>query len=72
MRRVRSLYGSRLRGLRERQGLTLADVGAYVGVTDSAVSKWEFGHTDPTISNLVDLCVYLGTTADYLLGLADQ
>ncbi|HRS37503.1 MAG TPA: helix-turn-helix transcriptional regulator [Thermoanaerobaculia bacterium] len=61
---------SRLRsvlGRRTQQSLATA-----LGVNQGTVSKWLSRHRTPDIETLMRLCLELGVSADYLLGLADD
>lgn len=60
-------FGNFLRELRERSGLSQYQLGALVGVTDKAVSKWENGTARPKSTTLYKLSDILGVTADELL-----
>lgn len=44
--------GENIRRLRERMGLSQAELGAVAGVTDKAVSSWETGTKKPRMSAL--------------------
>lgn len=59
--------GVRIRGLREKQGLTQSQVAHSVMLSAQAVSKWERGENAPDISVLVDLARLLGVSTDFLL-----
>ena len=48
-----------------------ADLAEKINHAKSAVSYWERGMKEPTISVLKELCLVLEVSADYLLGLAD-
>ena len=49
-------FGNFISALRERCGLSQYQLGALVGVTDKAVSKWENGEAYPEMSNILALC----------------
>lgn len=53
--------------LRKAAGITQEQLGAKLGVSGQAVSKWEKGESMPDILLLPDLCKLLGTSADDLL-----
>lgn len=55
--------------LRKAKGLTQEQLGAKLGISGQAVSKWEKGETLPDILLLPDLCKILGISADELLEL---
>lgn len=56
-----------IRSLRQKQGLTQAQLGDMIGVGDKAVSKWERGCGAPDISLLAALSRALKTDIDALL-----
>ena len=60
-------FGDRLRGLRERAGLTQEEVATALGLTRPAVGRWETGRSRPRLDKLEQLAGILGTTAYYLL-----
>lgn len=49
-----------LRAAREKRGLTLEDVGRYMGVSPSAVSQWERGASSPRDWRKRKLARFLG------------
>lgn len=53
-------FGFRLRELRERAGLTQAQLADAVGVKVLAVTRWERGEREPGWSNIVALAAALG------------
>ncbi|MBL4952264.1 helix-turn-helix transcriptional regulator [Neobacillus sp. YIM B02564] len=58
--------------LRKQFDMTQGDVAAYVGVSNSAVSKWEQGLSYPDLSLLPKLATLLDVTIDELLGYEPQ
>ncbi|MBQ3860044.1 MAG: helix-turn-helix domain-containing protein [Clostridia bacterium] len=67
-------FGNHLTELRKMRGLSQAQLGALLGVTDKAVSKWENARAMPDSRILARLSELLGVTADDLLAtrLADR
>jgi transcriptional regulator with XRE-family HTH domain len=64
-----SSFGLRLRRLRERQGLSQADLSALSGVSKSLVEKIEQGLTaDPKLTTLRALARALEVSLDELAG----
>lgn len=55
-----------LRRKRKARRMTLAALGQELGVTHQAVSRWEQGHTTPTIDLLPDLAAALDCRIDDL------
>ncbi len=60
-------FGNFLHELRLRRGLTQYQLGALVGVSDKAVSKWENGFSKPQSSILYKLSDVLEISVDELL-----
>ncbi len=60
-------FGNFLHELRSRRGLTQYQLGALVGVSDKAVSKWENGSSKPQSNLLYKLSEVLGIHVDELL-----
>lgn len=59
----------RIKLLREKRGLTQAELAKQLGVTRSGVNAWEMGISVPSTQYIVELAQYFGVSADYLLGL---
>ena len=59
--------GERIRTKRKELGLTQAELGEKLGVTDRAVSKWEQDEGNPDISIVANLATILQVSIDYLL-----
>ena len=62
--------GSRLREFREKKNITQAQIADRLGITQGAVSQWESGVTNPSISMISGLAEILDCTVDELLGIA--
>lgn len=59
----------KIKFLRQQKGLTLEQVGEYVGVGKSTVRKWENGMIENMRRDkIAKLAAVLGTTPDYLMG----
>lgn len=61
--------GEKIQSLRLEKGLTLEQVGNYVGVGKATVLKWEKGIIqNMRRDKIAKLAYILGTTPDYLMG----
>ena len=60
-------FGNRLYRLRREAGLSQAQLGEKLGVSNKAVSKWENGQTSPGLDLLTRLADALGVGVDKLL-----
>ena len=62
-----SVTSERIKLLREKQGLTQAELGELINTSQRVVGNWENGNHNPSLDNLVDLCIALSTTPAFLL-----
>ena len=60
-------FGNFVCTLREKKGLTQADVASALGVTPAAVSKWENGSSKPRVEVLFRLAELLGVKPEELM-----
>ena len=60
-------FGKFIKKKRNELGLTQADLGSLVNLSDKAVSKWETGRGSPDIDILVPLANVFGISVDDLL-----
>ena len=60
-------FGNFISALRERRGLSQYQLGALVGKSDKAVSKWENGASKPRIDTIRKLSEVLDISVDELL-----
>ena len=60
--------GKNIKMFRKAKGLTQAELGELLGVSNQAVSKWEMETTMPDILLLPELAKVLGVTLDDLYG----
>ena len=65
---IKAKFGKHLNGLRIKRGLTLPTLGRGVGVTPAAVSMWENGHSQPTLTAIRGLCKILKVSPNVLIG----
>lgn len=61
-----------IRSMRRARGMTQEELAAYLGVTASAVNKWEKGLSYPDITFLPILASYFNISTDELLGYEPQ
>ena len=65
-------YGEFLYGLRNQKDYTQRSVGAELGVTDKAVSKWERGESKPSLEQLKELAVLYDVSLNTLLEFGEK
>ena len=63
-----SLFSSRLRLLRLRHGLSQKELALLLHYGPSAISNYESGRTEPSLSVLVTLADFFHVSTDHLLG----
>ena len=64
-------FGARLRSCRSSSAVTQQELADSLGVSLRTYQRYESGTTEPALYDLVSLCIVLGVSADYLLGLTD-
>ncbi|SMB98015.1 Helix-turn-helix [Thermanaeromonas toyohensis ToBE] len=64
---VTKKLGERLRKAREAKGLTQAQLGALLNVSDATINRYEKGQRSPDPEMLVKLAEALNVSTDYLL-----
>ena len=62
-------YMDILRGLREDNDLTQADIAEALGTSQTMVARYERGANELPVRHLITLCRYYGVSADKVLGL---
>ncbi|MBO5779333.1 MAG: helix-turn-helix domain-containing protein [Clostridia bacterium] len=65
-------FGNYICQLREKKGLSQADLGKILGVSNKAVSKWETGASYPSTEMMLPLAQALGTTIEELYTAVSQ
>lgn len=66
------MIGSLIKELRLERGLSQAELGKKIGVSQKAIDYWERGVNEPKASYIVSLCDFFLVSADYLLGRTDH
>lgn len=59
--------GNRIYELRKAKGLSQKELGALIGVSNKAVSKWETGAAAPKTETIIKLAAVLGISSEELL-----
>lgn len=60
-------FGEKLRTLRERQGLSLRQLGEKLDVSKNYIWNMEMGHKTPNIAMLIKIARLFNVTADQLI-----
>ena len=66
------IVGKRIRQARVLAGLTQEQLAEKIGVSRTAVVRWEAAETEPTLEHLLALATSLRVSADYLLGIDEH
>lgn len=67
-----TIFGQRLKKLRQDLGLSQRDFAARIGVTASALSSYEKGTMNPSLAVAVNTASEFGESLDWLCGLAEN
>ena len=62
-------FGTKIKNLRNKRGITQEALAKAMGVTPQTVSKWENDVTMPDVALLPELSVFFGVTIDELFSL---
>lgn len=68
----REVFSKRIKELRITHGLTTRMMAEKIGLTNAAISYYENGKREPTLSVILAYAKYFDVTLDYLLGLSDE
>ena len=65
-------YGQRIKELREERGLSLMALAKAIGVSDTAICKWENQLAEPKLSYIIRMADFFDCSADFLMGRTDD
>ena len=65
-------FGSRLKELRQKNGLTQSALADIIGLKPTAISNYEANRNQPSFEVLVQLANHFEVSCDYLLGVSDK
>lgn len=63
-----SVFGERLRELREIRGLTQVQLAEILHTSKQSIWNYEAKHREPSIQTLLEIANYFNVTVDYLVG----
>jgi len=66
-----SEFKIRLKELRTERNLSQVDLAKKLNMSKMAISHWESGHSEPSISQLIALSELFNVSVDYLIGKLD-
>ena len=64
-------FKERLKELRTEKGVSQQELGKILNATKMAISHWESGHSEPSISQLIILSSFFDVSIDFLVGKED-
>lgn len=64
---MKTQFGTIIKKLREKHGMSQEELGDIVGVSDKTVSSWEINRTEPKMGIVQQLADYFNVTTDYLI-----
>lgn len=65
-------YIDRLTDLRNDRDIKQSTIAEILGVKQSAISKYEKRRAQYTVDDIIKLCRFYNTSADYILGLPEN
>ncbi len=66
------IYGQRIKELRKERGISMMALAGAIGVSDTAVCKWENQTSEPKLSYIIRLAEFFNCSADYIIGRSDD
>ena len=66
------MIADKIKLLREKGGMTQADLARKLGVTRSGVNAWEMGITTPSTQYVVELSLLFKVSTDFLLDMPHE
>ena len=70
--KTKTIFGERIRKLRQQAGLQQKELGEQLGLSNNAIGMMERGHRGTTIEKLALMAELFHVSADYLLGITDD
>lgn len=70
--KVKTIFGTRFRELREEANLSQRQLGENLGTTKTTINRYENDLREPEFATLIQIAQYFGVSADYLLGIKDS
>ncbi|HBF38230.1 MAG TPA: hypothetical protein DDW50_13020 [Firmicutes bacterium] len=70
--KVKTIFGIRLRELREETNLSQRQLGENLGTTKTTINRYENDLREPEFATLIQIAKFFGVSADYLLGIKDS
>lgn len=67
-----SIFGERVRKLREEHALTQGELGQIIGVSNITISKYESGAVVPPTHRIISLARYFGVSVGYIIGESEK
>ena len=67
-----TIVGARIKGLRESIRLSQKELGAKLGITQSAVNRYENNQSEASYKTLLSYADYFDVSLDYIYGRTEQ
>ena len=65
-------FPEKLKDLRKSRNLKQKEVAEAINLTVNAISNYEQGLREPSLTVLKDICIFFDVSADYLVGITDE
>ncbi len=65
-------YNEKIQYIRESKNITQREIAKHLGIKQQQYARYEKGINIMPVTYLPQICQYLGVSADYILGLANQ
>lgn len=65
-------YNEKIQYIRESKNITQKQMAEHLGIKQQQYARYEKGINVMPITYLKDICLYLGTSADFIIGLPQK
>ena len=66
------VFQEKIKELRKEKGLMQKELAQILQTTNSSISDWECGRSQPDLATLAKIALFFDVKTDYLLGLEDE
>jgi len=63
-----NIFGKKLKCLREKRGMKQAELGNFLNYGSTAISNYEKGRNEPSMSDLCKLADFFDVSVDFMIG----
>ena len=62
-------FGEKIRAFRDKKHLEQYQLAKIAGISNGAMSKWENGHSNPKLLNVLNICKFFNISMEEMLSI---